>query len=91
MPKKKKRTGINIEKAYTKVNEINNLLKCNEDTIKRTEIQGIIRSSIKEGKKKEEIIEELSKNDRYKGYNMYFESWIENSMKKSIRRQNRQR
>ena len=70
-------TGIISEMTDRK-----NAIKCNEDTIIRTEIHGIIVSGVKEGKSQTDIINELSKNSRYEKYHMYFENWIEDKMKK---------
>ena len=67
-----------------------NALKCNEDTIIRTEIQGIILSKIEQGKSKDDIKRELSQNSRYEKYNQYFESWIENKIKKQKSRNRQQ-
>lgn len=71
--------------------ERKNELKCDEDTIIRTEIHGIIALGIKEGKDKTDIINELSENSRYEKYSMYFERWITDKMKKVQNREERQK
>ena len=74
--------GANAIKATISMNEKKSALRCNEDTIMRTEIHGIIISHLKEGKEKKEIIDELSHNPRYQKYNMYFENWVTDRMNK---------
>lgn len=61
-----------------------NALKCNEDTIIRTEIHAIISLRLKEGKNQEDIMNELCRNQRFKKYNMYFENWITDKIKKVV-------
>jgi len=80
-------SGINVERAY----RIRNRLKCNEDTIIRTEIRGIIIASIKERKDDIDIINELSKNERYSKYAIYFENWIKDMKKKIISKEEREK
>ena len=55
----------------------------NEDTIIRTELQGIIVARVNEGIDKEEIINELSSNQRYTKYERFFESWVDNVIRKN--------
>lgn len=57
-------------------------LKCSEDTIIRTEIHGIIKGAVSKGQTKKEIIDTLANNERYTKYQMYFENWIEDRIKK---------
>ena len=68
--------GSAATKIISKETDIKNASKCDEDTIIRTEIYAIISLNLKEGKDKEDIMNELCKNRRFKKYNMYFESWI---------------
>lgn len=87
----KARAGIYARRTERKIQKENNVIKCSEDTIIRTEIHGIIISKIREGKSKEDIIGELSKNSRYKNYSIYFENWITDKMKKQAKREERQK
>lgn len=87
----KPRYGINVGRTMAQINQKNNALKCNEDTIIRTEIQGLIFSLVNQKKEKNEIIEELSKNERYKKYAIYFEAWVEDKIKKATKTQNREK
>lgn len=83
---KKTVNGTYAERTLREVNrknyEINHNLGCNEDTIKRTEIHGIIINGVQEGKTKEEIISMLSV-DRYEKYSIYFENWIQDAIIKN--------
>ena len=53
------------------------------DTIARQEIHKIIQKSVLNGKSKKEIIEELSKREDFKKYDIYFENWTDDQLKKS--------
>ena len=53
----------------------------NSDSYIRREIHAAIVKGITEGKEKEEIIKDLS-IERYNKYNIYFENWINDKMKK---------
>ena len=81
-------SGVNVVRT---VRSCKKELKCNEDTIIRTEIRGIIISSIKERKDDKDIINELSQNERYSKYTMYFENWINDMKKKVINKEERQK
>lgn len=63
------------------ISEKNNALKCSEDTILRTELQGIIISLVRQKIDKKEIKETLLKNKRYSKYEIYFDTWIEDKIK----------
>jgi len=81
-------SGINVVRT---VRSCKKELKCNEDTIIRTEIHGIIVSALKQGKDDKHIISELSKNERYSKYTMYFENWLNDMKKKVINKEERQK
>lgn len=83
----KSNPGRNVEKAMTQINERNNALKCNEDTIIRTEIHGIIISGVNEGKSKDEIMNKLFENSRYDKYSSYFEIWIDTRINKKANKE----
>ena len=53
----------------------------NNDTTIRIEIHSIINQKLKEGKNKKEIIKSLS-DERFTKYKDYFESWINDDLKK---------
>ena len=55
----------------------------NEDTIIRTELQGIIVAKVNDGIDKEEIINLLASNQRYSKYEQFFESWVDNVIRKN--------
>ena len=57
--------------------------KENEDTIIRTELQGLISARINEGINKERVVEELSANPRYSKYQMFFESWVDHVIRRN--------
>ena len=46
---------------------------------------------LKEGKDEKYIIKQLSENERYKKYAIYFENWITDKMKKMPNREERQK
>ena len=79
--------GINVERAY----RIRDRLKCNEDTSIRGEIHGIIKSKLQEGKDNEYIISQLTKNERYSKYSIYFENWVKDMKKKIISKEEREK
>lgn len=82
--------GHNIQQAIVAIEKRNNLskdVKVNDDTIIRIELQGKIAQEVANGKSNREIINELSKDERYKKFKKYFEIWIEN--KRKIKRPNR--
>ena len=81
----------NVTKIMSEQTDKKNVLKCNEDTIIRTEIHGIIMLRLKEGKNQEEIINELSENKRYIKYSNYFENWIIDKQKKAKNKQEMQK
>lgn len=56
----------------------------NEDTIVRMEIQEIIYYKVKEGRKKQEIIDLLTQDTKYEKYSNFFESWIDHRLNKKI-------
>lgn len=87
---KRPESGIFARRAYSKINEKNNSLKCSEDTIIRTEIHAYILSCINEGKTKTEIINGLSNKTRYQKYNKYFDTWIDDKMKKALNKSQNQ-
>ena len=87
----RKYPGSNINTIIGEQTDRRNALKCNEDTISRTEIHGIIRSYLNEGKDKEYIIEVLLRNPKYEKFNMYFENWITDKMKKVTKREVKQK
>ena len=74
--------GVNANGALAKAIKEKNAFRCGEDSIKRTEIHGIIINGVQEGKTKEEIISILSV-DRYEKYSMYFENWIQDAIRKN--------
>lgn len=74
--------GSSANQIIREATDRKNALRCDEDTISRTEIHGIIASCLKEGKDKKYIVDVLSRNPKYEKYNMYFESWITDKMKK---------
>jgi len=80
-------SGINVERAY----RIRDRLKCNEDTSIRVEIHGIIKSKLQEGKDDEYIISQLTKNERYSKYAMYFENWVKDMKKKVVSKEEREK
>ena len=84
-------SGESATKIISEMTDRKNALKCNEDTIIRTEIHGIIRMLLKEGKDEKYIIKQLSENERYKKYAIYFENWITDKMKKMPNREERQK
>jgi len=53
----------------------------NSDTHIRIEIHKIISDDIANGKNKEDIFKDLS-NEKYSKYNSYFETWIDDKIKK---------
>lgn len=55
----------------------------NEDTIIRTELQGIIVDRVNKGIDKEEIVNELASNERYTKYEQFFEAWVDNVIRKN--------
>jgi len=83
----KQRYGINAGRTMAQISEKINALKCNEDTIIRTELQCLILSLLNQKKEKNEIIEILSKNERYSKYEIYFDTWIEDKIKKEEKKQ----
>ena len=66
------------------------LRNSNEDTIIRTNIHGIISGGLNQRKSKEEIIEELKKDDKNLKYEMFFASWIDNAASKSEQQKSKQ-
>ena len=57
--------------------------EADEDMHIRRGIQETIIARAAEGKPKEEIIEELSQNERYSKYEMFFESWTNHQIEKN--------
>ena len=55
----------------------------NEDTIIRTELQGIIVARVNDGIDKEAVVEELSSNPRYAKYEQFFGAWVDNVIRKN--------
>ena len=55
----------------------------NEDTIIRTELQGIIVARVNEGIDREDIINELASNERYTKYEQFFGAWVDNVLRKN--------
>ena len=54
----------------------------NNDTTIRMDIHKIMQTGVESGKNKEEIIASLSQEERFLKYENFFESWIDDKMKK---------
>ena len=80
--------GLNAERTFRSTKKD---IKCNEDTIIRTEIHGIIVSNLQQGKDDKYIVDLLSRNERYSKYAMYFENWVKDMKKKVVSKEEREK
>ena len=76
-------SNVDHENAIRRFRKAYELEKSKDtDTVIRKEIHKIIRESVSKGKSKSEIIKELSKNDKFKKHESYFENWTNDQIKK---------
>lgn len=73
---------LNEREKFLKNYKVRQEEKQNSDTVLRIELQRKINVYIGEGKEKQEIIDELSKEEKYSKYLAYIPNWVEDKFKK---------